>query len=179
MQLGLKCDFQNWTFPPESNNLSCKNTLLTQKLLLYYKKCQIYSFPRFGSFRSIDAPCCNNAMCDWSCSAAVIKKGIRSAGNTAASRVHMPDPLDLLLRGIPGEKTPKTHFLKFHQVAGIGIRETDSYFFEGGAVQCSAVQCSEVQCSAVQCSAVVGVSMSCVLNCFKVVVRALLSFIFI
>ena len=31
-KLGLKCDFQNWTFPPMSNNLSCKNTLPTQKL---------------------------------------------------------------------------------------------------------------------------------------------------
>ena len=34
-----------------SNNLSCKNTILTKKLFLYYKKRQIYSFPRFGSFR--------------------------------------------------------------------------------------------------------------------------------
>ena len=34
-----------------SNNLSCINTLLTQKLLLYYKKHKIYSFPRFESFR--------------------------------------------------------------------------------------------------------------------------------
>ena len=34
-----------------SNNLSCNNTLPTQKLLLYYKKHQIYSFPRFGNFR--------------------------------------------------------------------------------------------------------------------------------
>ena len=32
-----------------SNNLSGKNTLLTQKLLLYYKN--FYSLPRFGSFR--------------------------------------------------------------------------------------------------------------------------------
>ena len=50
-KLGLKCDFQNWTFAPMSNNLSCKNTLPAQKLLLYYEKHQIYSFPRFGSFR--------------------------------------------------------------------------------------------------------------------------------
>ena len=34
-----------------SNNLSCKRTLTTRKLLLYYKKHQIYSFPLFGSFR--------------------------------------------------------------------------------------------------------------------------------
>ena len=34
-----------------SNNLSCKNTLPNQKLFLYYKKHQIYSFPRFCSFK--------------------------------------------------------------------------------------------------------------------------------
>ena len=33
------------------NNLSCKNTLPAQTLLLFYEKHQIYSFPRFGSFR--------------------------------------------------------------------------------------------------------------------------------
>ena len=46
-KLGLKCDFQNRTFPPMSNNLLCKNTLPTQK-----KRHYIYSFPRLGSFRS-------------------------------------------------------------------------------------------------------------------------------
>ena len=46
-KLGLKCDFQNWVFLSTSNNLSCKNTLPTQKLFLCYKKRQSYSFPRF------------------------------------------------------------------------------------------------------------------------------------
>ena len=52
-KLGLKCDFQNWTFPPMSNNLSCKNTLLTQKLFFYYKERHIYSFP---VLEVLDAP---------------------------------------------------------------------------------------------------------------------------
>ena len=52
-KFGLKCYFQNWTFAPMSNNLSCKKTLPAQKLLLYYEKRQIYSFPHFGSFRRI------------------------------------------------------------------------------------------------------------------------------
>ena len=48
---GLKCDFQNWIFAPMSNNLTCKNTLPIQKIFLFKKINQIYSFPRFGNFR--------------------------------------------------------------------------------------------------------------------------------
>ena len=53
--LGLKCDFQNWVFLSMLNNLSCKNTLPTQKLFSFYKKNRFTASP---ILKVLDAPYC-------------------------------------------------------------------------------------------------------------------------